>query len=225
MWLREVKIRDAKTRIARRVALEMTDGDVVNLGIGLPTQVVHYLPSGVEVMVQSENGFVGLGAVGKQDANLVDAGGQPAGLVPGAAMFDSAMSFALIRGGHIDVTVLGGLEVDQEGNLANWMVPGQRVPGMGGAMDLVNGARKVIVAMEHCTKKGQSKILRQCTLPLTGRQVVDVLVTELAVFSWGAEGMVLQELASEVTVADVREKTLAEFSISPNLQTMKGVTV
>ena len=216
---------DAKARIARRVALEMTDGDVVNLGIGLPTQVVHYLPSGVEVMVQSENGFVGLGAVGKQDANLVDAGGQPAGLVPGAAMFDSAMSFALIRGGHIDVTVLGGLEVDQEGNLANWMVPGQRVPGMGGAMDLVNGARKVIVAMEHCTKKGQSKILRQCTLPLTGRQVVDVLVTELAVFSWGAEGMVLQELASEVTVADVRDKTLAEFSVSPNLQTMKGVTV
>ena len=216
---------DAKTRIARRVALEMTDGDVVNLGIGLPTQVVHYLPSGVEVMVQSENGFVGLGAVGKQDANLVDAGGQPAGLVPGTAMFDSAMSFALIRGGHIDVTVLGGLEVDQEGNLANWMVPGQRVPGMGGAMDLVNGARKVIVAMEHCTKKGQSKILRQCTLPLTGRQVVDVLVTELAVFSWGAEGMVLQELASEVTVADVRDKTLAEFSVSPNLQTMKGVTV
>ena len=216
---------DAKTRIARRVALEMTDGDVVNLGIGLPTQVVHHLPSGVEVMVQSENGFVGLGAVGKQDANLVDAGGQPAGLVPGAAMFDSAMSFALIRGGHIDVTVLGGLEVDQEGNLANWMVPGQRVPGMGGAMDLVNGARKVIVAMEHCTKKGQSKILRQCTLPLTGRQVVDVLVTELAVFSWGAEGMVLQELASEVTVADVRDKTLAEFSVSPNLQTMKGVTV
>ena len=216
---------DAKTRIARRVALEMTDGDVVNLGIGLPTQVVHYLPSGVEVMVQSENGFVGLGAVGKQDANLVDAGGQPAGLVPGAAMFDSAMSFALIRGGHIDVTVLGGLEVDQEGNLANWMVPGQRVPGMGGAMDLVTGARKVIVAMEHCTKKGESKILRQCTLPLTGRQVVDVLVTELAVFSWGAEGMVLQELASEVTVADVRDKTLAEFSVSPNLQTMKGVTV
>ena len=216
---------DAKTRIARRVALEMTDGDVVNLGIGLPTQVVHYLPSGVEVMVQSENGFVGLGAVGKQDANLVDAGGQPAGLGPGAPMFDSAMSFALVRGGHIDVTVLGGLEVDQEGNLANWMVPGQRVPGMGGAMDLVNGARKVIVAMEHCTKKGQSKILRQCTLPLTGRQVVDVLVTELAVFSWGAEGMVLQELASEVTVADVRDKTLAEFSVSPNLQTMKGVTV
>ena len=216
---------DAKARIARRVALEMADGDVVNLGIGLPTQVVHYLPTGVEVMVQSENGFVGLGAVGKAEANLVDAGGQPAGLVPGAAMFDSAMSFALIRGGHIDVTVLGGLEVDQEGNLANWMVPGQRVPGMGGAMDLVTGARKVIVAMEHCTKKGQSKILRQCTLPLTGRQVVDVLVTELAVFSWGAEGMVLQELASEVTVADVRDKTLAEFSVSPNLQTMKGVTV
>lgn len=216
---------DAKARIARRVALEMADGDVVNLGIGLPTQVVHYLPTGVEVMVQSENGFVGLGAVGKAEANLVDAGGQPAGLVPGAAMFDSAMSFALIRGGHIDVTVLGGLEVDQEGNLANWMVPGQRVPGMGGAMDLVTGARKVIVAMEHCTKKGQPKILKQCTLPLTGRQVVDVLVTEFAVFSWGAEGLMLQELASEVTVADVRAKTMAEFLVSPQLQAMKGATI
>ncbi len=216
---------DAKARIARRVALEMADGDVVNLGIGLPTQVVHYLPTGVEVMVQSENGFVGLGAVGKAEANLVDAGGQPAGLVPGAAMFDSAMSFALIRGGHIDVTVLGGLEVDQEGNLANWMVPGQRVPGMGGAMDLVTGARKVIVAMEHCTKKGQPKILKQCTLPLTGRQVVDVLVTEFAVFSWGAEGLILQELAPEVTVADVRAKTMAEFLVSPQLQAMKGATI
>ena len=216
---------DAKARIARRVALEMADGDVVNLGIGLPTQVVHYLPTGVEVMVQSENGFVGLGAVGKAEANLVDAGGQPAGLVPGAAMFDSAMSFALIRGGHIDVTVLGGLEVDQEGNLANWMVPGQRVPGMGGAMDLVTGARKVIVAMEHCTKKGQPKILKQCTLPLTGRQVVDVLVTEFAVFSWGAEGLILQELAPEVTVADVRAKTMAELLVSPQLQAMKGATI
>ena len=216
---------DAKARIARRVALEMADGDVVNLGIGLPTQVVHYLPTGVEVMVQSENGFVGLGAVGKAEANLVDAGGQPAGLVPGAAMFDSAMSFALIRGGHIDVTVLGGLEVDQEGNLANWMVPGQRVPGMGGAMDLVTGARKVIVAMEHCTKKGQPKILKQCTLPLTGRQVVDVLVTEFAVFSWGAEGLMLLELAPEVTVADVRAKTMAEFLVSPQLQAMKGATI
>ena len=216
---------DAKARIARRVALEMADGDVVNLGIGLPTQVVHYLPTGVEVMVQSENGFVGLGAVGKAEANLVDAGGQPAGLVPGAAMFDSAMSFALIRGGHIDVTVLGGLEVDQEGNLANWMVPGQRVPGMGGAMDLVTGARKVIVAMEHCTKNGQPKILKQCTLPLTGRQVVDVLVTEFAVFSWGAEGLMLQELAPEVTVADVRAKTMAEFLVSPQLQAMKGATI
>lgn len=216
---------DAKARIARRVALEMADGDVVNLGIGLPTQVVHYLPTGVEVMVQSENGFVGLGAVGKAEANLVDAGGQPAGLVPGAAMFDSAMSFALIRGGHIDVTVLGGLEVDQEGNLANWMVPGQRVPGMGGAMDLVTGARKVIVAMEHCTKKGQPKILKQCTLPLTGRQVVDVLVTEFAVFSWGTEGLMLQELAPEVTVADVRAKTMAEFLVSPQLQAMKGATI
>lgn len=216
---------DAKARIARRVALEMADGDVVNLGIGLPTQVVNYLPTGVEVMVQSENGFVGLGAVGKAEANLVDAGGQPAGLVPGAAMFDSAMSFALIRGGHIDVTVLGGLEVDQEGNLANWMVPGQRVPGMGGAMDLVTGARKVIVAMEHCTKKGQPKILKQCTLPLTGRQVVDVLVTEFAVFSWGAEGLMLQELAPEVTVAEVRAKTMAEFLVSPQLQAMKGATI
>ncbi|MDF2875166.1 MAG: atoA 5, partial [Sporomusa sp.] len=157
---------NAKEIIARRVALELENGNVVNLGIGLPTMVVNYLPAGVDVTLQSENGFVGLGSLtGAADPNLVNAGGQPCGIIPGAAMFDSATSFMLIRGGHVDVTVLGGLEVDQSGNLANWMVPGKMVPGMGGAMDLVTGAKKVIIAMEHCAKDGSSKILQECRLP------------------------------------------------------------
>lgn len=174
---------NAKEMIARRVALEMENGNVVNLGIGLPTMVANYLPEGVSVTPQSENGFVGLGALqGEPDPNLVNAGGQPCGIIPGGAMFDSATSFMLIRGGHVDVTVLGGLEVDEQGNLANWMVPGKMVPGMGGAMDLVTGAKKVIVAMEHSAKDGSAKILEQCRLPLTGKGVVDLIVTELGVF-------------------------------------------
>ncbi|WP_346355701.1 3-oxoacid CoA-transferase subunit B [Azotosporobacter soli] len=212
---------NAKQRIASRVALEMKDGDVVNLGIGLPTMVTNYLPEDVRVMLQSENGFVGLcAASGEAQPNIVNAGGQPAGLVPGAAMFDSAMSFALIRGGHVDVTVLGGLQVDCAGNLANWMVPGKMVPGMGGAMDLVSGAKNVIVAMEHCAKDGGSKILPECTLPLTGKGVVNLIVTEMAVFKVTANGLVLEEHASGVSVDDIAGCTAASFSVSPYLKEM-----
>ena len=207
-----------KQKIAARVAKELKDGDVVNLGIGLPTMVPNYLPEGVSVILQSENGYIGLGPVTAEDPDLVNAGGQPAGIIQGAAFFDSAFSFELIRGGHVDVTVLGGLEVDKHGNLANWMVPGKMVPGMGGAMDLVTGAKKVIVAMEHCTKKGGSKILEQCTLPLTGKGVVDVIVTELAVFRVTEEGLVLDEIIEGATLERVKEKTEATFKISPNLK-------
>jgi acetate CoA/acetoacetate CoA-transferase beta subunit len=207
-----------KQKIAARVAKELKDGDVVNLGIGLPTMVPNYLPEGVSVVLQSENGYIGLGPVTAEDPDLVNAGGQPAGIIQGAAFFDSAFSFELIRGGHVDVTVLGGLEVDKHGNLANWMVPGKMVPGMGGAMDLVTGAKKVIVAMEHCTKKGGSKILEQCTLPLTGKGVVDVIVTELAVFRVTEEGLVLDEIMDGATLERVQEKTEAIFKISPNLK-------
>ena len=207
-----------KQKIAARVAKELKDGDVVNLGIGLPTMVPNYLPEGVSVILQSENGYIGLGPVTAEDPDLVNAGGQPAGIIQGAAFFDSAFSFELIRGGHVDVTVLGGLEVDKHGNLANWMVPGKMVPGMGGAMDLVTGAKKVIVAMEHCTKKGESKILEQCTLPLTGKGVVDVIVTELAVFRVTEEGLVLDEIMDGATLERVQEKTEAIFKISPNLK-------
>ena len=207
-----------KQKIAARVAKELKDGDVVNLGIGLPTMVPNYLPEGVSVILQSENGYIGLGPVTAEDPDLVNAGGQPAGIIQGAAFFDSAFSFELIRGGHVDVTVLGGLEVDKHGNLANWMVPGKMVPGMGGAMDLVTGAKKVIVAMEHCTKKGASKILEQCTLPLTGKGVVDVIVTELAVFRVTEEGLVLDEIMDGATLERVQEKTEAIFKISPNLK-------
>ena len=207
----------AKQKIAARVAKELKDGDVVNLGIGLPTMVPNYLPQGVSVILQSENGYIGLGPVTAEDPDLVNAGGQPAGIIQGAAFFDSAFSFELIRGGHVDVTVLGGLEVDKHGNLANWMVPGKMVPGMGGAMDLVTGAKKVIVAMEHCTKKGGSKILEQCTLPLTGKGVVDVVVTELAVFRVKEVGLVLEEFQEGVTLEEVKEKTEATFIVSSHL--------
>ncbi|WP_269320269.1 3-oxoacid CoA-transferase subunit B [Bacillus sp. EB01] len=203
-----------KQIIAARVAKEMKNGDVVNLGIGLPTMVPNYLPENVEVILQSENGYIGLGPVNRDiDPDLVNAGGQPAGIIPGGAFFDSLFSFELIRGGHVDVTVLGGLEVDQNGNIANWMVPGKMVPGMGGAMDLVTGAKKVIVAMEHCNKKGGSKILKECTLPLTGKGVVDVIVTELAVFRVTDYGLVLEELMDGVTLDTVKEKTEAEFTL------------
>lgn len=211
-----------KEIIARRVALEMKDGDIVNLGIGLPTMVPNFLPEGVSVTLHSENGFVGLGPVTEVDPDLVNAGGTPAGIIRGAAMFDSLMSFELVRGGHLDVTVLGGLQVDQKGNLANWMVPGKIVPGMGGAMDLVVGAKKVIVAMEHAAKDGSAKILKKCDLPLTGKGVVSMIITEMGVLRMTKAGLVLEELAPNVTLEDLKAHTEADFTVSENLQAMKG---
>ena len=212
---------DAKEIIARRVAQEFRDGYVVNLGIGTPTLVPKYLPEDIRVTLQSENGFLGLGPlVGDPDPAIVNAGGQPCGLVAGASMFDTAFSFALIRGGHVDMTVLGGLEVDQDGNLANWMVPGKLVPGMGGAMDLATGAKKVIIAMEHCTRDGKPKILARCTLPLTAPKCVSMIVTELAVFRMAGDGLVLEELGPGATLADVQQHTAAKFSTSGELHEM-----
>jgi len=208
--------------IAKRVAMELKDGDVVNLGIGLPTLVANYIPEGVDVTLQSENGFVGIGAApeaGKEDKDLVNAGGLPVTVIPGAAFFDSSMSFSIIRGGHVDATVLGALEVDQEGNLANWMIPGKKVPGMGGAMDLVVGAKKVIVAMEH-TAKGNPKILKKCTLPLTAVHQVNLIITEMAVLEVTNKGLVLRELGPEATIEDVKNATLADLIIPENVKKM-----
>ncbi|WP_407269432.1 3-oxoacid CoA-transferase subunit B [Radiobacillus sp. PE A8.2] len=203
-----------KETIAKRVAKEMNDGDVINLGIGIPTLVPNYLREGIKVILQSENGFTGLGPLQKEiDPELVNAGGQPTGIIPGAAFFDSNFSFQLIRGGHIDVTVLGALEVDTYGNLASWMIPGKMIAGMGGAMDLVTGAKKVIIAMEHCTKSGASKIVDLCQLPLTGKGVVDLIVTELAVFRVSEEGLILEDLQEGVELGMVIEKTEATFKV------------
>lgn len=211
---------DVKERIACRVAQELKQGDVVNLGIGLPTLVPNYLPSDVTITLQSENGLLGMGPLqGQPVPNLTNAGGKPCGTLPGAAFFDSAMSFSIIRGGHVDATVLGGLQVDQHGSLANWMVPGKMVPGMGGAMDLVAGAKRVIIAMEH-TAKGAPKILKKCNLPLTAVKEVDMIVTELAVMTCDAGGLTLTELAPGVTLEQVKAATEADFKVSPNLKTM-----
>jgi len=205
-----------RERIVRRIASELTEGMVVNLGIGLPTQVANYLPSELNVLFQSENGFVGLGPAplaGQEDPDVTNAGAQPVTIMPGGACFDSAMSFVIIRGGHVDVTVLGALEVDEKGNLANWMVPGKMVPGMGGAMDLTVGARRVIVAMEH-TAKGKAKILKSCTLPLTAKQQVDLIVTEMAVLEVTPAGLVLREIAPDTTIAEVVALTEATLIIN-----------
>jgi acetate CoA/acetoacetate CoA-transferase beta subunit len=213
---------DEKTLIAKRVALELKDGDLVNLGIGLPTFVAAFVPQDADIFFQSENGIIGMLALpeeGLEGEDLTDAGGGPIGALPGAATFDSAMSFGLIRGGHVDVTVLGGLQVDQQGRLANWMVPGRMVPGMGGAMDLVSGARRVIVAMTH-TVKGKPKIVRQCSLPLTAARPVSLIVTDMAVIEPTAEGLLLRELAPGITVAAVRQATEADLIIPDQVSEM-----
>ncbi|SDY25706.1 CoA transferase subunit B [Tindallia californiensis] len=214
---------DIRERIAKRVAKDFEDGDIVNLGIGMPTLVANYIPEGIEVILQSENGFVGMGpapAEGNEDPDVVNAGGLPVTVLEGAAYFDSATSFGIIRGGHVDATVLGALQVDQEGNLANWMIPGKLVPGMGGAMDLVVGAKKVILAMEH-TAKGKPKILKSCSLPLTAKKEVDMIVTEMGVFEITPGGMYLREIAPDTTVEKIREVTEAEFIVDENLKVME----
>jgi acetate CoA/acetoacetate CoA-transferase beta subunit len=210
---------DAKDVIARRVAQELHDGDCVNLGIGLPTLVAAHVPPSVHVFFHSENGIMGMSPLpgeGYEDVNLTDAGGQPVGALPGACAFDSAYSFGIIRGGHLDVTVLGGLEVDEQGHLANWMVPGKMVPGMGGAMDLVTGARRVIVAMTH-RSPGGSKLVKRCSLPITSMRRVDLVVTELAVIRPTPDGLVLMETMAGASVRDVVEASNATLQLADGL--------
>jgi acetate CoA/acetoacetate CoA-transferase beta subunit len=214
---------DAQTVIARRVAQELRPGMLVNLGIGIPTLVANYVPRDLHVFFQSENGLIGTGPIPEQamaQPRLTDAGGRPVTALPGAATFDSAISFGLIRGGHVDMTVLGGLQVDAGGLLANWMIPGKKVPGMGGAMDLVTGSRKVVVAMQH-TAKGQPKIVKQCSLPLTSVRPVDLVVTELAVIGFPDGRATLLEVAPEVTVEQVVAATEADLAVSGTLRTME----
>lgn len=211
---------EIKPYIAKRVAKELKDGDVVNLGIGLPTMVPDYLDPSVKITLQSENGFIGLAAVDETNPDkdyIVNAGGQPAGIEKDGMFFDSSISFSIIRGGHVDATVLGSLQVDKDGNIANWIIPGKMVPGMGGAMDLVVGAKKVIVAMEH-TQKGAPKILNQCTLPLTAKNQVNLIVTEMAVIEVTPDGLVLKEYNPEFTVEEIQAATEAPLIIADDLK-------
>ena len=212
---------DRKERIAKRVAQEMSDGDLVNLGIGLPTMVANYIPEEINVILHSENGFVGLGGTpesGEEDRDIKNAGGQPVTYNKDAAFFDSAMSFAIIRGGHLDATVLGALQVDAEGNLANWMIPGKLVPGKGGAMDLTVGAKEVIIATTHTTKNGEAKILKKCNLPLTAAKEVDLIITELAVIEVAESGLILKEVAEESDLDEVMRKTEASLKVADDLK-------
>ncbi|WP_448517552.1 3-oxoacid CoA-transferase subunit B [Pseudothermotoga sp.] len=212
-----------RTVIAKRVALELKDDDIVNLGIGIPTLVANYIPKGVTVFFQSENGILGMGPApepGYEHPNLTNAGGSPVTFLPGAVAFDSATSFGLIRGGHVDITVLGGLQVDEEGHLANWMIPGKLIPGMGGAMDLVTGAKKVIVAMTHVEKGGVPKIVKKCTLPLTSVRKVNLIVTDMAVIEVTEKGLLLKEIAPETTLDEVLKYTAASLIVPEQVPTM-----
>jgi len=212
---------DKRAMIGARIAKEFKDGDYVNLGIGLPTEAVNHIPAGVHVVFQSENGMLRVGpkpAEGEEDQDLINAGGGFITALPGASYFDSALSFAIIRGGHIDATVLGALQVDQQGNLANWMIPGKMVPGMGGAMDLVTGAKKVIVAMEHCDKNGNSKVLKQCTLPLTAKGKVSLIITDLAVMEISPDGLVLKEISAGLSVEEVKAATEADLIVPDEVE-------